>query len=213
MKKVLMSLSLVAFLAVTVSSCLKNDSTPSVRPVDPETERPALNAFNDSTGFNMIEVTDSLSYYVYDRPQNLGILKNAYAPYIQYEILDPGNMGPGTTEVPNADLGGDRSGNTTVYNTLSDTTLIVSCTYKGTLLDGDTFDSTKAGDAYLAFLPEMIASWQVIIGKVGRGGHIRFVTPSIYGYGTIQKPGIPVNSPLYFDVYVKGFVHNNYLNK
>lgn len=213
MKKVLMSLSLVAFLAVTVSSCLKNDSTPSVHPQDPELERSAINAFNDSMGFHMIEVTDSLSYYAYDESQNLGILRNAYLPYIQYEIVEQGDMGPGTIELPNEELGGDRSGNTTVYNTLSDTTLIISCTYKGTLLNGQTFDSTKAGEAFLNFTPGMISTWQVMLGKVGRGGHIRFVTPSAYAYGPRQQEGIPINSPLFFDVHIKGFVHNDYLNK
>lgn len=208
-----MSLSLVAFLALTVSSCLKNDNTPAPRPQDPELERPAINAFNDSMGFNMEEITDSVSYYAYDQANNVGILRNAYAPYIQYEIVEQGQMGPGTIELPNEELGGDRSGNTTVYNTLSDTTLIVSCTYKGTLLDGETFDSTKAGDAMLSLVPGLIPAWQVIIGKVGRGGHIRFVTPSIYAYGPSSKGDIPGNSPLFFDVYVKGFVNNDYLNK
>lgn len=210
MKKFLMSVGLVAFLGLTVTSCLKND-VPDQKPAqDPSVEKPAIDAFVDSIGYPMMNVSDSLPYF--DVNQSTGVVtsRKFFPKVLRYQIVDPGEMNQGTTEVPDKDLGGSKTGNTTVYNKYTDSTLLFSVTYKGTYLDGEVFDSTKAGAAFLNVLPNMIAAWQIMVGQVGRGGHIRFVTPSAYAYGPNGSGPIPGNTPLYFDVYVKGFISNKY---
>ena len=204
---------MVAAMCVVMSSCLKNDTPDYIPPVDPADEAAALQAFIDSTGYNLETQSDSLYYYKYNGQTGKGELTGLLAPYLYYEVVDPGNMSPGTTEVPDSELGGTKSGNTTVYNTLSDSTLFFSVSYTGTLLDGTVFDKTDEGKAYLAGLPNMIAAWQLLLGKVGRGGHIRILTPSYYAYANQSVGDIPANTPLYFDVYIHGFIKNDYASK
>ncbi|WP_091399817.1 FKBP-type peptidyl-prolyl cis-trans isomerase [Arachidicoccus rhizosphaerae] len=206
MKKFLMSVSMLAAMCVTMSSCLKNDSDNYVAPVDPSVEAPALQAFIDSTGYNMVTQSDSLYLYV-SNGTNFE-LKGYKMPYLYYEIVNPGNLTQGSTDTSDAAIGGSVGGNTTIYNTYTDSTLIASVTYKGTLLNGTEFG--KSDEPVLFAIPNMIYAWQALVGKVGKGGEIRILTPSLYGYSNSAKTGIPANSPLYFDVKVVGFVKNSY---
>lgn len=75
-------------------------------------------------------------------------------------------------------------------------TIIV--TYKGTLVDGSTFDSgTSAG----FLLSQTIAGWKEGIAKMQDGGHYIFYVPSSLAYDTTStNAAIPPYSNLIFDV-------------
>lgn len=199
---------MVAAMCVVMSSCLKNDTPDYIPPVDPADEAPALQAFIDSTGYNLETQSSDYSYFSYNRSTGEIKASTIAAPYLYYEIVEPGDMSAGSVQVPITDLGGTGDKDVTVHNTYSDSTLGVWATYKGTLLDGTTFDETESGKSATFFLPVTIAAWQLLIGKVGKGGHIRILTPSAYGYSNQKMQGIPANSPLYFDITVKGFIEN-----
>lgn len=201
---------MVAAMCLVMSSCLKDDNSSYVPPVDPAQEDSVLTAFADAHGYNMVTQSDSLHYYVYHQETGLAELKGVLLPYLYYEIVEQGNMTPDSTEVPDSELGGSHSGNTTVFNTVSDTTLYVSVSYTGTLLDGTVFDKTDDGKSAILALPALLTCWQTLIPKIGRGGHIRILSPSYYGYANQSNGQIPANSPLYFDIKVNGFIRNNY---
>jgi FKBP-type peptidyl-prolyl cis-trans isomerase FkpA len=209
MKKFLMSVSMVAAMCVTMSSCLKNDSDNYVAPVAPADEAPALQAFIDSTGYNLITQSDSLQYYVYTGTKYE--LKNYLAPYLYYEVVDAGDQSTETVQMNDKDLGGSKGTQVTVYNKLTDSTLIFSATYTATLLDGTVVDKQFKDDPYMNVIPQMIYAWQLLFTKVNKGGHIRILTPSYFAYGNQKYGSIPVNSPMYFDVYIKGYLNNSYV--
>lgn len=78
----------------------------------------------------------------------------------------------------------------------------ISMTYKGTLLNGTQFDAGTISYP----LSQLITGWQIAVPKIGKGGHIKVVIPSSLAYGSqaipssANSPGIPANSPLYFDI-------------
>jgi FKBP-type peptidyl-prolyl cis-trans isomerase len=83
---------------------------------------------------------------------------------------------------------------------------IIYCTYKGTLFDGSVFDEqTNPGNTGFR-LNAVIEGWQLGIPLIGKGGRIKLVLPSAYGYGC-EGAGddIPANSPLYFEVNLVDF--------
>jgi len=208
MKKFLMSVSMVTAMCVVMSSCLKNDTPDYVPPVDPATEVPALEAFIDSTGYNLATQSGDYSYYSFDQSTQTFKLATASAPYMYYEVVTPGNMTAGSVDTSDAAIGGTIGGTTTIYNTYTDTTLYASVTYVGTLLDGTVFD--KQDEPVLLPVPNLMPAWYLLMNKVGKGGEIRILTPSAYGYSNVAKQGIPANSPLYFDIKVVGFVKTTY---
>lgn len=214
---------MVAAMCVVMSSCLKNDDSNYVPPVDPAVEAPILKAFADSMNSNFdahfITQSDSLHYYGVNKEGTAYELKGFLAPYLYYDIVDQGDMTNDSIPMQDSELGGNVGGTTMVYNTLSDSTLYVSATYEGKLLNGQVFDDSHKTEAFFSPVPQtstnygLIIAWQLLLNKVGRGGHIRILTPSYYGYANQAMEGIPVNSPLYFDIYVKGFISNNYGKK
>nr|WP_294873302.1 FKBP-type peptidyl-prolyl cis-trans isomerase [uncultured Pedobacter sp.] len=82
--------------------------------------------------------------------------------------------------------------------TYQDTTNITA-NYTGRLLDGTEFD-TKTGAKFK--LSEAIYGWQVGIKQVQKGGKVRILIPSIYGFGNIQNGPIPANSILDFTMEI-----------
>ena len=203
-----MTVSLVAAMCVVMTSCLKNDNTSYVSAVEPAAEDSLLQAFIDSTGYNMVTTSDSL--YTYTPKDGGGFeLVGFKLPYLYYEVVDEGDKSPDPIEIPYKDLGSPRADDALLYGNLTDTTEIISVTYTGTLLNGKVFDKTDEGKPYFQQLFRLLIPWRVLIGKVGRGGHIRILTPSLYGYANSQQPGIPVNSPLFFDIHVLGFVNDS----
>lgn len=76
----------------------------------------------------------------------------------------------------------------------------ISMNYTGTLLDGTVFDSGSLNKVNLSSLIEGMQSGIPLIRK---GGHIKLVIPSEMAYGCTGKaPGIPSNTPLYFNIFL-----------
>ncbi len=85
----------------------------------------------------------------------------------------------------------------------------LAVTYKGSLFNGNVFDSTKAGDVAYFQLGEVIAGWQKGIPLISKGGDITLYIPPSLGYGPNDKkdPGtgavvIPGGSNLIFTVHL-----------
>lgn len=75
----------------------------------------------------------------------------------------------------------------------------VTVDYQGKLLKGETFDSSK-GQPVTFTLGRLIAGWQIGIPFIQKGGRIRLLIPSYYGYGNEASNAIPANSILDFDI-------------
>ena len=73
----------------------------------------------------------------------------------------------------------------------------ITVKYTGRLLNGQVFDSNPSIDFLLG---QLIPGWQIGIPKIQKGGKIRLLVPSYYGYGPNPRSGIPANSVLYFDI-------------
>ena len=74
--------------------------------------------------------------------------------------------------------------------------------YKGMLLNSTVFGESENQSFDLRNAGGLIPSFYTALFKVGKGGQIRFVTPSAYAYGPYVKGSIPANSPLYFEIEV-----------
>lgn len=75
--------------------------------------------------------------------------------------------------------------------------------YKGTLLDGTTFDSSyDRGEPAVFMLQQMVPGWQEALPLMPVGSKYRFWIPAELGYGEKGTPGgpIPPNATLVFEV-------------
>ena len=76
----------------------------------------------------------------------------------------------------------------------------IEAVYTGRLLNGTTFD-TSVGKANLKIpLGRVITGWQIGVPLIQKGGKIRLIIPSGYGYGANATGSIPANSILDFDI-------------
>lgn len=88
---------------------------------------------------------------------------------------------------------------------------LVEVKYKGTLLNGTVFDSTKTDSTAKFYLYQLIPGWQVGIPKIKAGGRIKLLIPSALAYGcrgARNQNGvviIPENAPIYFDMTLVNF--------
>ncbi|MEX0274555.1 MAG: peptidylprolyl isomerase [Flavobacteriaceae bacterium] len=84
----------------------------------------------------------------------------------------------------------------------------VSVHYKGSLLDGQVFDSSYDRNEPIAFqlgVGQVIPGWDEGIGLLQVGDKARFVIPSDLAYGSAGAGGvIPPNAPLVVDVELMG---------
>lgn len=82
----------------------------------------------------------------------------------------------------------------------------ISVKYKGSLLDGTVFDSTRAGSPPYTFTvgqSPVIQGWVDGLKYFKKGGKGHLLIPSPLGYGAAgNPPRIPPNSPLVFDVEI-----------
>jgi FKBP-type peptidyl-prolyl cis-trans isomerase FkpA len=78
----------------------------------------------------------------------------------------------------------------------------VTVHYRGTLIDGTEFDSSRRhGEAPASFpLNGVVPCWTQGIVLMRPGGHARLVCPPDTAYGETARPNIPANSTLVFDV-------------
>ncbi len=75
----------------------------------------------------------------------------------------------------------------------------VLANYTGRLLSGQVFD--KSATQPVAFkLGQVIVGWQIGVPLIQKGGKIRLIIPSGYGYGPQGSGQIPANSVLDFDI-------------
>lgn len=75
--------------------------------------------------------------------------------------------------------------------------------YVGTLTDGGVFDSSRAKDQPFSFWVgegQVIAGWDEGLMGMREGEVRRLTVPPALGYGSEEKPGIPRNSTLTFEV-------------
>lgn len=208
MKKVLSFAVVTALFSVAVS-CSHNDyQTPSV--ILPAQQADTINQFIAANGYNMIELTDSARLGTYNSSTGTISFQNILTQGIMYEVLDQGATTQDTVSVAKSAVGSSASGTVATYNLITDSTQILAATYTVTLLNGTVIgqSSTPA----LFFLPQTLPCWSAVLPKIGKGGHIRFVTPSYYAYGNGTSNNIPANSPLYFDVYLVAAINNNMLS-
>jgi FKBP-type peptidyl-prolyl cis-trans isomerase len=75
----------------------------------------------------------------------------------------------------------------------------ITVSYTGTLLNGTVFEQNMD---YTKALNTVIEGWQIGMPLIKKGGRIKLIIPSSYGYGCIEKGNIPPNSVLYYDVYL-----------
>lgn len=76
----------------------------------------------------------------------------------------------------------------------------ITVKYKGRLLNGTVFDETTGGAERNFILGGLIRGWQIGLQKIQKGGKIRLIIPSFYGYGSTPRNGIPANSVLDFEI-------------
>ncbi|MES2827613.1 MAG: FKBP-type peptidyl-prolyl cis-trans isomerase [Bacteroidota bacterium] len=74
----------------------------------------------------------------------------------------------------------------------------ISVKYSGSLLNGVVFDSKTTAVTFP--LSNAITGWQAGIPLIRKGGKIRLLLPSFYGYGNVASGPIPANSVLDFTV-------------
>ena len=86
---------------------------------------------------------------------------------------------------------------------------VVSAHYKGTLLDGKTFDSSyDRGEPATFVLAQMVPGWQEGLTLMPVGSKFRFWIPGDLAYGANGTPGGPIgpNATLVFDVELMGIL-------
>ncbi len=77
--------------------------------------------------------------------------------------------------------------------------------YRGTLIDGNEFDSSHDGDPVSFNLNRVIPGWTEGVQLMSVGGKYRFVLPPSLGYGPRgAPPDIPPNATLIFEVELLG---------
>ncbi|WP_291404444.1 FKBP-type peptidyl-prolyl cis-trans isomerase [Daejeonella sp.] len=76
---------------------------------------------------------------------------------------------------------------------------VVTAKYTGRLLNGSIFDQTTTQIPSFA-LGKVIVGWQIGVPLIQKGGKIRILIPSQYGYGRNVAGTIPANSVLDFDI-------------
>lgn len=78
---------------------------------------------------------------------------------------------------------------------------VVSVYYKGSLIDGKTFDDNTAQGYPDSFrLRELIASWQIMLPRMREGDRYILYIPASLGYGARSDSDIPGGSTLVFDI-------------
>jgi len=118
---------------------------------------------------------DTTAIRAYIKEKGLTFLKNEKYG-IFYQITNPG------------------TGNVT-YNGLTQ----VTASYEGRFLSGVAFDSSTSASFPLQ---NVIPAWQFAVPQIQKGGSIRFISPSFYGYRNVANERIPANSILDFTVTV-----------
>jgi FKBP-type peptidyl-prolyl cis-trans isomerase FkpA len=78
----------------------------------------------------------------------------------------------------------------------------VTVNYKGTLTNGESFDS---GNDISFGLNQLILGWQVGIPLIAPGGSVTLYLPPSLAYGSQEQSGIPADSILVFEIDLTEF--------
>ncbi len=70
--------------------------------------------------------------------------------------------------------------------------------YTGKNMSGTTFDSGTFDKAYP--LSDLIKGWQIALPKIGVGGKMKAIMPSVLCYGCNAPSHAVLNQPLYFEI-------------
>jgi len=76
---------------------------------------------------------------------------------------------------------------------------VITADYTGKIMDGEVFE-TSTNSTFP--LKNVIPCWYFALQQIKKGGTIRFISPSFYGYKNIANNKIPANSILDFTVTV-----------
>jgi FKBP-type peptidyl-prolyl cis-trans isomerase FklB len=79
----------------------------------------------------------------------------------------------------------------------------VKVRYRGTLVDGTEFDKTEDEPASFG-LSGLIPGWQMALPRMNVGSKWQLVVPPELAYGDQDKPDIPANSVLVFEIELVG---------
>ncbi len=78
---------------------------------------------------------------------------------------------------------------------------IVRVHYTGTLINGEKFDSSRDRNEPAEFgVRQVIPGWTEALKMMKAGSQVKLAIPPHLAYGPQQRPGIPANSTLLFDV-------------
>lgn len=78
---------------------------------------------------------------------------------------------------------------------------IVKVHYTGTLMNGEKFDSSRDRNEPAEFpVRQVIPGWTEALKLMKVGSQVKLAIPANLAYGPQQRPGIPANSTLLFDV-------------
>jgi FKBP-type peptidyl-prolyl cis-trans isomerase len=84
--------------------------------------------------------------------------------------------------------------------TIPTTSSRIIVTYTGKLLNGTVFERVDTPDPNGFVLNQVIEGWKIGVPLIRKGGSIRLVIPSSLAYSCIERPGIPANSVLFFEI-------------
>ena len=86
---------------------------------------------------------------------------------------------------------------------------IVTVSYKGALVDGTVFDSTKPGETRNLPSDKVIPGWVEALSLMKEGDEWELVIPSELGYGAarVANGAIPPNQTLVFDLQLVAVKH------
>ena len=87
---------------------------------------------------------------------------------------------------------------------------VVSVHYKGTLINGEEFDSSYKNDKPAEFpVNGVIKGWTEALQLMKVGSKYKLHIPSDLAYGPAGRPGIPPNSVLVFEVELLDIVKDD----
>lgn len=81
---------------------------------------------------------------------------------------------------------------------------IITAHYRGSTIDGHTFDSSYGGTPLAIRLCDLIDGWIVALQQMVVGDKWELYIPAEMGYGKFSQPGIPGGSTLIFEIELLG---------
>jgi len=167
MKKLILGIALLLVVVFSISSCIKNETTPpatTCTPVNitaPFAEVATLKTYLDSVG--IVATQDNRGFFY------------SFDTTGATDTLHP---------TPCSD---------------------VSVTYRGTYLNGTTFDSSHVTSPIAFNLSRVIAGWQEALPLMKRNAVMNLYLPPSLAYGSTDYQGIPANSYLIFKIQLYDF--------